>query len=254
MSTLFIVVLLLVACCLAFFRSNKACIIISLATLLSFILVGDGLLSLLLLKPLQNHPIILQPNWSKRNAIVVLGGGAIKLHQADTDIVRPTIISYSRILEAGRLYLSCKNLTRVCTVIVSGGDALATGKSEAMVFRDELLSLGIKDADIKVEQESMNTYKNAEYTSLLLHREQYDRVFLVTSGIHLNRALLYFSHFGVDATAAPSDYLEAKVSFFPLGYNFATTDFALHEYAGIVRFHVYNFLGWNKNVSRPGAL
>jgi len=30
------------------------------------------------------------------------------------------------------------------------------------------------------------------------------------------------------------------------------TDVALHEYLGIARYHVYNWLGWNPARQRPG--
>jgi hypothetical protein len=36
----------------------------------------------------------------------------------------------------------------------------------------------------------------------------------------------------------------------PLAYNFAVADIALHEYLGIMRYHVYNALGWNSAPSQ----
>jgi hypothetical protein len=37
-----------------------------------------------------------------------------------------------------------------------------------------------------------------------------------------------------------------------MAYNFALTDFALHEWIGIARYHVYNALGWNPARIHPG--
>ncbi|MBN4747341.1 YdcF family protein, partial [Pandoraea nosoerga] len=35
-------------------------------------------------------------------------------------------------------------------------------------------------------------------------------------------------------------------------YNFALMDYALHEWIGIARYHVYNALGWNPERIHPG--
>ena len=43
------------------------------------------------------------------------------------------------------------------------------------------------------------------------------------------------------------------LSWLPLSYNFAMADLALHEYTGIVRYHVYNAMGWNVQATKPGA-
>jgi hypothetical protein len=37
------------------------------------------------------------------------------------------------------------------------------------------------------------------------------------------------------------------------GYNFAIADLAVHEYAGILRYYIYNLLGWNPRVSRSAS-
>ena len=49
----------------------------------------------------------------------------------------------------------------------------------------------------------------------------------------------------------PSDCLTAHFSIFPLSYNFVVTDFALHEYIGILRYHD-NLLGWTAKASSAG--
>lgn len=251
MSTLLILLFLLIACFLATFQQKKSHLLANLFTLAIFLIIGGGWFAAFLLKNLETYPPLKNPDWQKRNAIVVLGGGAIKLPQYE--VIKPTVLAYSRIHEAANLYFSCKKGKRVCSVVISGGDALATSKAEALVYKDELLKLGINTSDLIAESESMNTFKNAEYTSAILKKGQYDRVFMVTSGIHEKRALLYFSNFGISAIPAPSDYIAAKTTFIPLGYNFAITDFALHEYIGIMRFYLYNLLGWNKTVSSVGA-
>ncbi len=252
MATTFILILLIMVIILLLIKHIKTAIATLMFTIICFLLIGNGFIPSILLKHLQTSFVDLpKPQWGNQNAIILLGAGAIKLPV--TNAVNPTIMAYSRINEAAHLYLDCvKNHTK-CTIIISGGDALKTGKSEAIVYRDVLLGLGINNSDIELEPRSMNTYKNAEFTSAILKKNLFNQVILVTSGIHLKRALLYFSHFGINAKPALADYLTPQFAVIPIGYNFAVTDFAIHEYLGIVRFHIYNFLGWNKDVSTAGT-
>ena len=62
---------------------------------------------------------------------------------------------------------------------------------------------------------------------------------LVTSSIHLKRSLMWFSYFGVQAQPVPADYFPPHRHIMSLGSNFASTDFALHEYLGIVEVYFY---------------
>ena len=49
-----------------------------------------------------------------------------------------------------------------------------------------------------------------------------------------------------------ADDLQATASPLPMAYNFALMDYALHEWIGIARYHVYNALGWNPERVHPG--
>ncbi len=252
MATLLILILLVFATILIFFKKIRAGIIILVIANLFFIGIGNGFVPELLLRQLQIRFVNLpNPVWKNKNALVLLGAGAIKLprdHQA-----LPTIMAYSRINEAATLYFNCMKSHHQCEIIISGGDTMRTGKSEAVIYQNVLNDLGVKSSNIILEPNSLNTYKNAEYTSSIIKKNHFDQVILITSGLHLRRALLYFSHFGIDGTPAAADYLMPQIGGMPLGYNFAITDFAIHEYMGIVRFHLYNFFGWNKGVSAPGV-
>ena len=57
-------------------------------------------------------------------------------------------------------------------------------------------------------------------------------------------------------TAQPvrADHVSPITSPVPLSYNFLITDLALHEYTGVVRYYVYQFMGWNVQAKKPGAL
>ncbi|MBA2650189.1 MAG: YdcF family protein [Legionella sp.] len=213
-------------------------------TLFIFYISGTGIPASYLYNRLVHYPTVSNPVWQKQNAIVVLGGGVVK--STEENKVLPTLLAYSRIYEAARLYLSCKKTNAVCKIIISGGDPHATGKSEAQVYQASLLGLSINPSDIIVEPNSKNTYKNAQFTSPILKTNHYDGILLVTSGFHMKRSMMYFSHFGIYALPAVADYFPPKISAIPLGYNIALTDFFIHEFLGIMRFQIYNYFGWNK--------
>jgi len=222
----------------------------ALAVLL-FLAAGCGLLPAWLLRGLQmpyaRHPVVA---WAPRNAIVLLGAGTV--HTPDG--VEPTVFAHGRIDEALALYRQCKASGNDCRLEVSGGDALHTGQSEAAVYGALLQRLGVPANGLLLEPRSMNTWQNAEFSAPLLHGYGAQRVVLVSSAVHLRRASLYFAHFGIVAVPVRGDWLKASLGWWPQSWNFTATDAALHEYAGVLRYHVYNAMGWNVRAIRPGAL
>lgn len=233
----------MMAFCLLAFRKFKSGITIFLITLSLLLIDSVGIFSAILLSHLEKYPVLVQPLWAKNNAIVVLGAGTVTLHHKK--IIKPTIAAYSRIFEAAKLYNSCKKTNQRCTIIISGGDVQHHGKTEAEVYQAELNDIGINSADIILEPHSKNTFQNAEFTSVILKANQYDNIIMDTSSIHMRRALLYFSYFGINAFPAVADYLKPKLFSYNFGYNIVVTDYAVHEYIGILRFYIYNDLGLN---------
>lgn len=115
-------------------------------------------------------------------------------------------------------------------------------------------SIGIPREDLLVEGESHNTFQNAQFSAAPLTTQGFDRVVLVTSGVHLRRAMLYFGHFGVMPLPAPADHLTALRSPLPLSPNFAFLDIALHEYLGVWRYRLYEAMGRNAATTKAGAV
>lgn len=253
MATLIIFILILITGLFSCFKKHKTSLFFLVLTIISFIWIGGGFFPHTLLAQLQTEFTPLnQPQWQKENTLVLLGAGAVRVPK--TRELTPSMAAYSRIYETARLYFSCKKSLAYCHIIVSGGDAVAAGKSEADIYRDALVNLGVQQNDIELEAKSLNTYQNAKFTSAILQKENAHYVVLITSAIHMQRALLYFANFGIAPVPAPADYLSAVISYLPIGYNFLIADFALHEYLGIVRIRIYNFMGWNKNAEAAGAL
>jgi uncharacterized SAM-binding protein YcdF (DUF218 family) len=180
--------------------------------------------------------------WGQRNAIILLGAGTVR---SGAGAVEPSLYANGRILRAAELYRSCKATGADCKVEVSGGDAMKLRQAEADVYAITLDRLGIPRADLVLEARSMNTFQNAQFSKPLLMAYGADKVVLVSSAVHLKRAVLYFAHFGIRGEAVRGDYVTARYDWLPTSENLSFADFAIHEYIGVARYHFYNAMGWN---------
>lgn len=74
-------------------------------------------------------------------------------------------------------------------VVVSGGQGSGEDVSEAKVMKDYLVSKGIGEDRILVEDKSINTYENIKFSKTLLEeKSQTDEVVIITDGFHQYRA------------------------------------------------------------------
>ena len=222
-------------------RRRWRCCLYALA-LLALVAAGNGLLPALLLKYLQTPYEARTPiTWQTRNAIVLLGAGTVRLSAA----VEPTLFAQGRIAETARLYRACRQTGNDCKILLSGGDPLHNDLSEAEATVAPLRQLGVEQTDLILETRSLSTWQNAQFSQPLLNAYGPQQTVLVSSALHLQRAQLYFAHFGIHAVPVRGDYMEARPSWLPSAWNMALTDIALHEYIGMLTFHAYNVLGWN---------
>lgn len=248
-----LLVLILLAIVLAMLRWRRCSRVLMALAVILLLAVGCGPVPIWLLTRLQSPYAAERPvAWGQRNAIVLLGAGTVRV--ADTGEVEASLFAYGRIGRAAALYRDCRQAGRECKIEVSGGDARGLGQSEAAIYAGNLQQLGVDHADLLLEPRSMNTWQNAQFSGPLLKAYGADRVLLVSSGFHLRRGMLYFTHFGIQATPVRADYVSGVASWEPLSYNFTMADLALHEYTGIARYHWYNMMGWNVQATKPGSL
>ncbi|HUH31522.1 MAG TPA: YdcF family protein [Rhodanobacter sp.] len=226
-------------------RSSGALLAVSLAL---FVLVGCGVASTWLLTSLQ-APYVTRPAlvWAPRNAIVLLTASASRLPTGGEE---PGMRAYGRIAQAAMLYRDCKRSGAVCTLLVSGGDPGGYGTSLAEIYAAVLQRLGVPVADLLLEPHSRNTWQNAKFVQPMVHAIGPTRVWLVTSAFHLRRAVLYFARFGIPVVPVRADYVDVRPRWLPTASNFELTDVALHEYLGVVRYRVYDAMGWNDELAR----
>lgn len=223
-------------------RRRGACMVLVLG-LGALLAVGGGPVPQAMLDGLQSgYTAQAGDRWAPRNAIILLGAGTTRTGSGPLE---PTLYAYGRIARAAALYHQCKASTQDCKLLVTGGDPLHNGRSEAAVYGNLLASLGVPAVDLMLEQRSLSTWQNAQFSRPMLLAYDPQRVLLVSSGVHLRRSLLYFAHFGIHPEPVRGDLVRAVPSWLPLAWNAAMFDGALHEYMGLARYRVYNALGKN---------
>ncbi len=185
------------------------------------------------------------------DAIVILGGATRSqaYPRPDVDLAD----SGDRVWYGATLYRAGK----APKIIISGGRIAwkGGGTPEAEDISKLLVAMGVPQVDIITEGNSFNTRDNAVNVEKILKEQNFKRILLVTSAMHMPRSMAIFKRIGIDAIAAPTDYrisqLEidepsrqteaAILSFLPSADCLALTTQAIREYVGIV---VYILRGW----------
>lgn len=177
------------------------------------------------------------------DVIVVLGGtlGAVKPPRITPDLLD----SADRVLHAARLYRAGK----APVVLIAGGFSPwgSTDIPEAETMQPLLVEWGVPAASIISEAASRNTRENAVFARELLAERELQRVLLVTSALHMPRALATFQTAGIDAVPAATDFKvtdkdrRTVFDFLPDAEALLHTTYAIKEYLG---FMYYRWKGW----------
>ncbi|WP_135556883.1 YdcF family protein [Paenibacillus cymbidii] len=174
------------------------------------------------------------------DVIVVLGGGATE----DTpDIDGSGNLSGAagnRLLAAARLHFRTG-----LPILFSGGKVFADTGNEADIAKRQLLALGVPASAVYAENRSLNTEQNAEYTAQMMADHRLAKPLLVTSALHMKRAVMNFERAGVAVTPYPVDYRVSRHSAFglhrlsPVSYALDNVGASLKEYLGIVAIQLF---------------
>lgn len=189
----------------------------------------------------QLYPHTLPDALPQVQAIVVLGGNTANnrhnwFEPYDVDTAS------SRVDTAALLY----HTQRAPRIVLSGA-ALDGSLSEAEMMSKILQQKGIPEHAIMLEKNSFTTYENAVYTQRLLDKHDMNRVLLVTSALHMPRAMAVFRKQGITAIAAPSRPQivvpsDPTFSFWqPSARALSASRSIIKEYAGLL---VYWLRGW----------
>jgi len=175
------------------------------------------------------------------DAIVVLGGG-VEGSRSGWRTGPHLRAGADRVWYGAQLF----HAGRAPLVILSGGDSdwSESDEPEANAAAKFLRDLGVPESAIALENRSRNTAENAAYTKQLLSEHQAEKILLVTSALHMPRALALFRAQHIETTPAPTDFFSPPRN--PLRLWLPDTEAldgsakAIKEYLGILAERVAN--------------
>lgn len=183
----------------------------------------------------KQFPVFNPEQYPEHVNILVLGGG----HENDVDMLpsqRLNSSAMARVAEGIRIYKKSKS-----SKVIFSGYSLE-GASHAKIASLAAVELGLDPADTLLSPKPADTWDEA-----LAYKRRFNTVALivVTSSIHMPRAIETFKSVGLDPVAAPTYFLTKKsknktaFSFMPSSSKLLNSEKALHEYAGILYYRYF---------------
>lgn len=138
----------------------------------------------------------------KADAIVVLGGATRS--QFPPRPAPDLNEGGDRVVYGAELYREGK----APVIIASGGriEWRGGGASESGDMATILEMMGVPPSAILQDPNSLNTYENAVNVKEIMQKNKIRRILLVTSAMHMPRALKIFQRQGIEAIPAPTDF------------------------------------------------
>ncbi|MGH8114053.1 MAG: YdcF family protein, partial [Rhodanobacteraceae bacterium] len=168
--------------------------------------------------------------------IVVLSAGFDHRPAASDDYEALRLLSLRRLFAGVALWHKLPG----ARMVISGGGRWRIPEAVPMANLAELM--GVPAAAIEIEDRSRSTWENARYVAALSPPVP-KRIWLVSSALHLPRALGAFRAWGFEPCAWPSGLRDARLRFgpgifIPQGWSVTTASIALHELLGEVEYAV----------------
>lgn len=179
------------------------------------------------------------PKTINGDVIVMLGAGATG-DTADID-GRGQLSGHAanRLLTTARMYKKTH-----LPIIVSGGSVFEDSGNEAEISKRQLMTLGIPENKIIIENKSLNTEQNAYFTKKIMNEKNFEHPILVTSAFHMKRSILNFSRIGIDVIPYPTDFkTNQTITIYPNKFvpsDLQNVNLALKEYLGILILFIYS--------------
>jgi uncharacterized SAM-binding protein YcdF (DUF218 family) len=200
--------------------------------LLLYIFLGTGFISFWLLGNLENrYPSLKAVDGLKGVSEIVVLTGYAEADPALPPSSEVNVASAFRVLETMRI----SNSLPEAKILISGG------KEVSGVMRKLLVSLGVPESQIAVEDQSSNTFESAVRVAKMLKGKT---CILVTSAGHMPRAMGSFKKQGMNPIPAPTHFMSVKKfrwsHYLPSPLHLGYSDLAVHEYFGIIWYRITN--------------
>lgn len=128
-------------------------------------------------------------------------------------------------------------------ILLSGGAQAFHAKPDAQLMKQALWN----DFHVKsqwLETRSSNTWENAKYSFAILKKNHISSIFLVTSAIHMPRAMLAFEKYHISAIPAPTFFIKKPhlehtyMNWLPNRFALFSSTQCLYEYIGLIWYHL----------------
>jgi uncharacterized SAM-binding protein YcdF (DUF218 family) len=183
----------------------------------------------------RKYPVFDSANYDFRPPvkILVLGGG----HSYEPGLPASMKLSgtaSARLVEGLRIYKQLKG-----SKLVGSGSSLTKRMTLAEVQAIAAVELGVSEGDTLQSREPTNTAE--EIQAYKKRFGENGSLILVTSAIHMPRAIILCKKFGVEAIPAPTEFFLKKdperslYDFKPSVRKMEMVESALHEYAGMLK-------------------
>jgi uncharacterized SAM-binding protein YcdF (DUF218 family) len=178
------------------------------------------------------------------DVIILLGGGYYDRARDLTGTGFPAGDMAGRLISAVRLQRQLD-----LPLILSSGQVSRHTQAGARIDQRILMDLGVPANRIHIETASRDTAENAYYSQKICAREGYRHPILVTSAVHLPRAVRLFRAAGLEVLPVPAhrrtweDHDFHWRGWLPSAKALEATSTALHEYLGLLYYSIASLGG-----------
>ena len=172
---------------------------------------------------------------------ILLGG--FSCHIPETDNIKLNDAG-DRLWQTVMLYKHGK----INKILITGGN-FEDSKPEATAVYDVLVSMGIPDSVILVENRSRNTHENALFSAKLLESNHPDAsCILITTALHIERSLRCFQKVGLTPEVFPVDHISRHDKVYwavwlrPEPAALRNWERVINEWAGIIIYKVRGYI------------
>lgn len=218
--------------CLCLYGDSRPLRVGLISVLIGFLLLSTGWFSHVIINRLQTqYPVITKIN-PNIHWVVVFGGGQLEHVKAPVNYLLNKITT-QRLIEGVRLYRQLPE----SKLILSGGGEDGEAESEAAHMASFATWFAIPVHDLVLESTSINTADEAVAIKQWVKEAPF---YLVTSAIHMPRAMALCQKQGLNPVAAPSDYpyepenhkIDWQKNIVPHPQHLLNTSAAWHEILG----------------------
>ena len=154
-----------------------------------------------------------------------------------------------RITQALQLY----RMGKIKKILITGGQGLnpTNSYSEAELLKRFLIMTGMPEADILIEEKSVNTRENALFTKEFLEKEgiaTHQEFVLITSAFHMSRSKKCFDKVGLKTIPFPVDYYSHDLKYYlpsliyPKAEALLDWQILFKEFLGLLMYRVVGYI------------